>query len=260
MTELFRDKSCPPVLFESAPQPCPYLPGRKERKIFVFASDREAVELYDALSKLGFRRSQSFLYRPACKSCTACIPIRIRVGDFTCSKSQRRVLRKNSELKREIAPPRVDDELYRLFNDYLHDRHRDGEMAGMTVSEFADMVESSPVRTYLVKYFVQGESNACRRLAAACLTDVLEDGLSMLYSFFDPRIAKSSPGTFMVLDHVRIARAMSLEYLYLGYWVPNSRKMLYKSRFGQVDVYRNNRWCDIGNPGAYSSETISPPT
>jgi len=224
-----------------------------ERKLFTALQGEYAVKLNDALSKQGFRRSQNVLYRPSCAECSACLSARIRVADFSPTKSQKRTLRKNGRLTREATSPWATEEQYALFRAYLDSRHADGGMADMDIFEFAAMVEETPIRSRVVEYTdATGEE---RSLAAVCLTDVLDDGLSMVYSFYDPALAQDSLGTYVILDHVEIAREAGLPYVYLGYWVPGSQKMGYKAKFPALEVYFGGQWRDIGNPDAYSSDT-----
>lgn len=244
-----------PQFYVTAPQPCPYLDGRVERKLFTALHDAHATTLNDTLSKQGFRRSQNVLYRPSCAECSACMSARIRVSDFKPSKSQRRVLRRNQHLQREASTPWATEEQFQLFRDYLGARHATGGMADMDVFEFAAMIEETPVRSRVVEYYreVKGEQHT-RELSAACLTDVLEDGLSMVYSFYEPETQKNSPGTYIILDHIQIAREAGLPYIYLGYWVPGSAKMAYKGQFSALEIFHGGAWHDIGNPADYNAD------
>ncbi|NDV00866.1 arginyltransferase [Pseudoroseicyclus tamaricis] len=239
-----------PQFYVTAPQPCPYLAGRMERKLFTALQGEEAEKLNDALSKQGFRRSQNVLYRPTCADCSACLSARIRVSDFAPSKSQKRVLKRNAPLRRRATSPWATDAQYELFRKYLDSRHADGGMADMDVFEFSAMIEETPIRSRLIEYAADGEP-----LRAACLTDLLDDGLSMVYSFFDPDFEADSLGNYMILDHVEIARDMGLPYVYLGYWVPGSPKMGYKARYKGLEVYSRGRWQLLRDPEEHSAET-----
>jgi arginyl-tRNA--protein-N-Asp/Glu arginylyltransferase len=243
-----------PQFYVTAPQPCPYLDGRMERKLFTSLQSDNADKLNDALSKQGFRRSQNVLYRPSCAECVACLSARIRVADFTPNKNQRRVLRRNSSLRREVTSPWATEDQYALFRRYLDSRHADGGMADMDIFEFAAMIEETPVKSRIVEYSRKIERPANQNLAAVCLTDVLDDGLSMVYSFYDPDRAGDSLGTYIILDHIEIARRAGLPYVYLGYWVPGSRKMGYKAGFRALEIYKNGVWQDIGDAAAHSGE------
>jgi leucyl-tRNA---protein transferase len=245
-----------PQFYVTAPQACPYLSGRMERKLFTALQGDSAEKLNDTLSKQGFRRSQNVLYRPSCSDCSACMSARIRVADFSPTKSQKRAVKRNADLQREATSPWATEDQYALFRRYLDSRHSDGGMADMDIFEFAAMIEETPVRSRVVEYTTEpGPGERRRPLTAVCLTDVLDDGLSMVYSFYEPDRLGDSLGTFIILDHVEIAREAGLPYVYLGYWVPGSRKMGYKSRFSALEVYQGGQWHDIGNPLDYSANT-----
>lgn len=247
-----------PQFYVTAPQPCPYLQGRMERKLFTALQGEHAGTLNDALSKQGFRRSQNVLYRPSCADCTACLSARIRVDDFIPTRSQRRTLRRNQGLVRQATSPWATEDQYALFRRYLDSRHADGGMADMDIFEFAAMIEETPVRSRVVEYRERPEGArgpAAGDLAAVCLTDVLDDGLSMVYSFYDPARIQRSLGTYIILDHIEIARSAGLPFVYLGYWVPGSPKMGYKAGFDALDVYKSGQWQPIGDPADHDAET-----
>ena len=225
-----------PQFYLTAPSPCPYLPGQEERKVFTHLVGRRARDLNEILTQGGFRRSQTIAYRPACESCRACVSVRVVVEDFAITGSQRRILQRNAGLIGTPEPNRPASEQYALFRRYLDARHGDGGMVDMTVLDYAMMIEDSHVDTHLVVYRERGPDSAIHGRGvgapvAVCLTDVLADGLSMVYSFYDPAQASRSLGTYMILDHIQRARALGLPYLYLGYWVDGSRKMDYKAKF-----------------------------
>ncbi|MCL4151910.1 UNVERIFIED_CONTAM: hypothetical protein GTU68_024710 [Idotea baltica] len=245
-----------PQFYVTAPQPCPYLDGRMERKLFTALQGSAAEKLNNGLSKQGFRRSQNVLYRPSCAECSACLSARIRVANFAPSKSQKRVLKRNSALVRTASSPWATEAQYALFRDYLDSRHATGGMADMDLFEFAAMVEETPIRTRLIEYSTHDPvaDDPYDRLRAVCLTDVLDDGVSMVYSFFAPELMKNSLGTYLILDHVAIARELGLPYVYLGYWVPGSEKMGYKANFKGVEVYRDGNWETLYDPDDYSSD------
>lgn len=227
-----------PQFYVTAPQPCPYLEGRMERKLFTALQGENADKLNDSLSQQGFRRSQNVLYRPSCAECSACLSARIDVAKFTASRSQKRTNRRNSDIERRATSPWASEEQYELFRTYLDSRHADGGMADMDVFEFAAMIEETPIRSRVVEYL----DTSKKSLIGVSLTDVLSDGLSMVYSFYAPDMHKRSLGTYMILDHIEIAREASLPYVYLGYWVPGSQKMGYKSKFSGLEVYAGGSW------------------
>lgn len=245
-----------PQFYVTAPQPCPYLEGRLERKLFTALQGDNVQELNDALSHQGFRRSQNVLYRPSCQDCAACLSARIYVTDFKFTKSQRRILNRNAHLARKATSPWATEEQYELFRTYLDARHADGGMADMDVFEFAAMIEETPIRSRVVEYTDQDT----HKLTAVCLTDVLEDGVSMVYSFFQPDLARQSLGIYLILDHIRIAQDAGLPYVYLGYWVPGSEKMGYKGRFSGLEVFMKNQWTPVKDPEAFDESTLPPST
>lgn len=243
-----------PQFYVTAPQPCPYLAGRMERKLFTALQGDQAEAMNDTLSKQGFRRSQNVLYRPSCAECNACLSARIRVADFVATRSQRRVLRKNRHLQRQVTSAWATEDQFDLFRRYLDQRHADGGMADMDVFEFAAMIEETPVRTRVLEYAANAPTGK-RSLSAVCLTDVLDDGLSLVYSFFDPALEQDSLGSYMILDQIALARKVGLPYVYLGYWVPGSPKMDYKSRFSALEVFHEGHWRNLTDPKQFSGAT-----
>lgn len=222
-----------------------------ERKLFTALQGDSAQKLNDSLSKQGFRRSQNVLYRPSCSDCAACMSARIDVSRFEATRSQRRALKKNAHLQRRATSPWATEEQYDLFRRYLDTRHADGGMADMDVFEFAAMIEETPIRSRVVEYIDKNTG----ALIATCLTDMLDDGLSMVYSFYEPEEAKNSLGTWMILDHIEIAREAGLPYVYLGYWVPGSEKMGYKAQFSALEIYRRGVWEQLSDPAAFDADT-----
>ncbi|MCP8938367.1 arginyltransferase [Alsobacter sp. SYSU M60028] len=244
MTTQSRDQ---PQFYLTAPTTCPYLPGRQERKVFTHLIGKRAGELNNLLTHGGFRRSQTIAYRPACDACRACVSVRVVVDDFTPSRNMRRVRDANSDLIGEMRANSPSSEQYSLFRHYLDSRHSEGGMADMTALDFAMMVEDSHVETKLIEYRRRGPDSFLNGrgegpLLASALTDVLADGLSMVYSFYDPDHAARSLGTFMILDHIARARRMGLPYVYLGYWVEGSEKMAYKARFTPQERLLAHGW------------------
>ncbi|SDY95000.1 arginine-tRNA-protein transferase [Jannaschia faecimaris] len=246
-----------PQFYVTAPQSCPYIDGRRERKLFTALQGSGAGSLNDKLSKQGFRRSQNVLYRPSCADCTACLSARIRVDEFSSNRSQRKTTRRNAHLRREITSPWASEDQYALFRRYLTARHADGGMADMDIFEFAAMIEETPVRTRVIEYWDDRplESGGKAALRAVCLTDVLDDGLSMVYSFYDPDMPQDSLGTHIILDHVEVARDAGLPFVYLGYWVPGSPKMGYKAQFSALEIFKDRQWQAIGHPDEHAHST-----
>jgi arginine-tRNA-protein transferase len=237
-----------PQFYLTAPSPCPYLAGKEERKVFTHLVGERASELNNILTQGGFRRSQSIAYRPACEGCRSCVSVRVVANEFEASRSMRRIVNRNSDLVGEMKIAVPTSEQYSIFRAYLDSRHRDGGMADMTVLDYAMMVEDSHIETRVVEYRRREGDEAGRQagdLIAVALTDVLGDGLSMVYSFFEPDEASRSLGTFMVLDHIERASRMGLAYVYLGYWVRGSRKMDYKSRFLPQERLTPDGWARV---------------
>ncbi|HWL83683.1 MAG TPA: arginyltransferase [Roseomonas sp.] len=235
---LHRSARRPHFFYTTAPLPCPYLAGRMERKIVTELTGPEAEALHDRLSRAGFRRSHNIAYSPVCPGCQACIPIRIDAARFTPDRTQRRILRTNEAVTGEATPARATAEQFALFQRYQRARHQDGDMAAMGFYDYRAMVEDTPITTGLVEF----RDSATRQLLGACLTDWLSDGLSAVYSFYEPTLEKRSLGTYAVLWLVRRAVEMGLPYVYLGYWVPQSRKMAYKARFRPSEILTGGAW------------------
>lgn len=243
-----------PRFFVTNPAPCPYLPGKTERKVFTELSGAHASELNEALGRIGFRRSQNVAYRPSCVDCKACVPVRILSNEFQPNATQRKILRRNSDLIVTACRPWSTNEQFELLRRYLKQRHPEGGMADMDDMDYADMVEQTPVRSHVIEYRLPARYGAQGELVGACITDVQSDGLSMVYSFYDPALQPLSLGTFAILDHVEIAREAGLPYVYLGYWVPGSRKMGYKANFPALEIYKGGVWRDIGDPAEHRAE------
>lgn len=223
--------------FRSGPMPCPYLPGRVERKLFTRLSGPYAAEVNSTLSRAGFRRSHDIVYRPVCPGCTACVPVRIPVADFIPSRTQRRMLRLNSDLTTGEVPAVATTEQYRLFSLYQNSRHGDSDMARMAMGDFAAMVDEGRADTS----FVEARDSA-DRLLGCMLTDRLSDGFSAVYSFYDPLQERRSLGNLLILTLVRKAVEEKLPYVYLGYWIAGSRKMSYKARFRPLEMLDDHGW------------------
>lgn len=222
--------------FATPPTPCPYLPDRLERKVVTLLAGEDPDQLHDALSLAGFRRSQDLAYRPACDQCSACVPVRVPVANFIPRHSFRRVLARNRDVEGREITIQATREHFALFRRYLATRHSSGGMADMDFGDYRAMIEDSPVRTNLVE-FRRGTD-----LFGVCLTDRMRDGLSLVYSFFEPEFSSRSPGSFIVLWHIERARALGLDHVYLGYWIAESRKMAYKIRFQPLERLGADGW------------------
>jgi leucyl-tRNA---protein transferase len=231
-----------PQFFLTPGGPCPYLPGRTERKVFARLTGTLAQPLNEALTHSGFRRSQSIAYRPACEGCSACVSVRIVAGEMDFTRSQKRIVRRNADLIRSEVAAEATREQFALLRTYLDSRHAGGGMSDMGLFDYVAMVEETPVSTHIVEYRRRGEDGEPGALVACALSDVLRDGLSMVYSFFHPGEDARSLGTYMILDHVRTARMRELQHVYLGYWVQGSEKMDYKARFRPMEALGREGW------------------
>ena len=233
-----------PRFFVTSPAPCPYLPGRSERKSFTELKGPHADELNDALGRIGFRRSQNVAYRPSCLDCNACVSVRVVADQFQPSTTQKRNLKRNRDLVATMCRTWATNEQYELLKRYLSARHPTGGMTQMDESDFADMVEHTPVTGYVVEYREPSPDGVTPgKLVGACLTDKQNDGLSMIYSFYDPdHEARSGLGNYIILDHIKRAVDMGLSYVYLGYWVEGSPRMQYKVRYRPLERLSRDGW------------------
>ena len=240
-----------PEFYVTAPQPCPYLQGRFERKLFTHLTHDKSPALVDNLLKGGFRRSQNIAYMPYCEGCQACISVRVLVDDFKPGRSFRRVADANRDLVARRLESTPTSEQYSLFRAYIDARHADGCMADMTVLDYAMMVEDSVIDTFVTEYRLNPQPTASpsaprtrerQPLLAMALCDRLSDGISMVYSFYEPEAARRGLGTYMILDHIDYVRRLGLPYLYLGYWIQGSPKMSYKRRFQPQEQLTGNGW------------------
>jgi arginine-tRNA-protein transferase len=248
-----------PRFFVTSPSPCPYLPGRQERKVFTELNGPHAGELNDALGRIGFRRSQSVAYRPSCAGCSACVSVRVVAADFKPNASQRKLLKRNADLEVTACNPWATEEQFALLRRYLSARHPSGGMTMMDDGDYADMVEQSPVNSVVVEYREPSTNGRPGRLVGACLTDQQADGLSMIYSFFiADEEARPGLGNFIIMDHILRARAAGLAYVYLGYWVKGSARMAYKTRYRPLEVLGPNGWTLLTDESASYSPPVHP--
>ena len=229
------DRKLPLAMRLSMESDCPYIKGQTEQRIAVDISNDP--QCHDGLAVAGFRRVENWVYRPACPQCNACLPWRVDVANFMPSRNMLRIIKKNRDLTRHVASPIPSDDHYRLFKTYVTNRHDDGQMAQMDQLEFTSMISNSPIETILISY-----KDAENNLVGAILSDLQSDGLSAVYSFFEPSLTTRSLGTFMVLDLLSIAKDSDLKWLYLGYFVDGSRKMEYKARFRPAEVFKDGQW------------------
>ena len=238
-----------PQFFITAPSPCPYVPGRLERKVFTHLVGPDATNLNTQLSQGGFRRSQNIAYRPACDGCHACTSVRVAVKEFVWTRSFRRVLARNNDVRSTVVKAQATSEQYSLFRAYIDTRHSEGGMANMTVLDFASMVDDNLVESRVVEYRLPpGRDGMPGELIAAVLIDLLGDGLSMIYSFYEPGYESRSLGTLIILDNILRVERMGLSFIYLGYFVQDSAKMSYKGRFLPQQRLGSDGWRTIQAP------------
>ena len=214
--------------------------------MFTELSGRHSSELNEALGRIGFRRSQSVAYRPSCIDCSACVSVRVKADQFLPSATQRKLMRRHADLEVSACKPWTTEEQYSLLRRYLARRHPGGGMAEMDEHDFADMVEQTPVRTYVVEYREPSVDGKPGRLVGACLSDQQGDGLSMIYSFYDVDPgARRGLGTYIILDHIIRAARAGLPFVYLGYWVEGSDRMAYKATFKPMERLGREGWAPM---------------
>lgn len=238
----FKSTKKPNFFYTTTSLPCPYVPGRMERKVVTELAGVHAETLHDRLSKGGFRRSHNIAYAPACHNCNSCVPIRIRAGDYVPDRTQKRTERRNADLLIQEMPPRATVEQYTLFQTYQCARHHNSEMSSMSFYDYRAMIEDTPIETSLVEFRLPGGE-----LVGACLTDRLGDGLSAVYSFFDTTLTTRSLGTYAIIWLIRRAVELRLENVYLGYWVKDSSKMAYKARFYASEILQGGQWRQLND-------------
>jgi arginyl-tRNA--protein-N-Asp/Glu arginylyltransferase len=223
--------------YRTSAMACPYLPGQHERKLITDLAGRDAKAFYDDLCRAGFRRSHHLAYRPSCSGCNACVPVRVPSAELRATRSSRRLRQINADIVGTHVEAIATVEQFRLFARYERRRHANSEMAAMTYGDYCAMVEDSPIDTGLVEF-----RDAKRELLGVCLIDLLDDGYSAVYSFFDPLQERRSLGTFMVRWLIEDAAARTLPYVYLGYWIADSDKMAYKTRFRPLEALGDDGW------------------
>lgn len=223
--------------FATAPLPCPYLPDRVERRVVTELTGVDTAAQHNALSLAGYRRSHDIAYAPACPDCSACIAVRIDAKRFKPSRSQRRVQSINSDVAVVESSPSATVEQFELFTAYQNSRHAEGEMAKMDFNDYCALVEETPVETSMAEF-----RDPDRRLVGACLVDKLDDGLSAVYSFYDPALDRRSLGTLMILWLARRTRQLDLTHAYLGFLIAGCSKMSYKGRFQPLEAYTPEGW------------------
>jgi arginine-tRNA-protein transferase len=232
-----------PRFFVTAPAPCPYVPGRTERKVFAELKGGSAMEMSEALGRIGFRRSQNVVYRPSCDFCQACVSMRVMAPMFAPTASQKKLLRRHADLEVSACEPWATAEQWALLRRYLAARHPQGGMAAMDAHDYADMVEQTPVDTVVVEYREPSSDGQPGRLVGCCLTDKQSDGLSMIYSFYEPdSVTRRGLGSFIILDHIIRAGDAGMPYVYLGYWIDDCDRMSYKKSYQPAEALIAGIW------------------
>ncbi len=223
-------------LYTTTDSPCSYYDDRTSCNLVPDPELRLTMPIYNQLIQHGFRRSGSYCYRPHCKQCQACVACRIPVHTFKPNRSQKRCLKRNNALKLTAVSAGFNQEYFSLYRRYLNSRHTDGSMSNPTEDDFKQFLYCKWSHTQFLEYRLDGH------LVALAVTDVVSDGVSAVYSFFDPEMAKDGLGTYCVLKQIEYAKGLGLEYVYLGYWIKNHAKMHYKSNFKPLQFYRDERW------------------
>jgi len=228
--------------YATSPYPCSYLPDRQARSQVATPAHLIDAEIYSALVRAGFRRSGIFTYRPHCDNCRACTPVRLPVAELQPRRSQRRALKKHANLSARELPLVFIDEHYALYNRYQQARHPGGGMDEDSHEQYAQFLLQSRVDTRLIEF----SENGIVRMVS--LIDVLSDGLSSVYTFYDPDIAGASFGAYNILWQAAQCGALDLPYLYLGYWIAESRKMAYKKDFQPIEGLIDGQWQQLTDP------------
>ncbi|MCG7199377.1 arginyltransferase [Marinobacter pelagius] len=224
------------VFFATPPHDCSYLPDREATTMFVDPRANIDKKLYSQLTALGFRRSGSHYYRPHCEHCNACIPVRLKTDEFQPDRSQRRVLKRNGDLQCALVPARFAEEYYSLYARYINERHSDGDMYPPSRDQFTSFLVEGATDSWFLEMRLDG------KLVGLAAIDVLDDGLSAIYTVFAPELDHRSLGTFAILWQIEEAKRRRLPHLYLGYWIKQCRKMNYKTRFQPIEALRDGHW------------------
>ena len=230
-------------LYLSAPHDCSYLPGRQSSTLFADPDQPMDMATYNELLQYGFRRSGRMVYAPRCEDCKQCISVRVRAAEFRPRRSQRRVLQANSDIEMRVGPARFEQNHYELYQRYTAIRHEDGEMATASTDDYLGFLHTDWCETRFLEFLLDG------RLVAVAATDLPADGLSAVYTFFDPDLSSRSLGTYAILRQIVHAQSLGLPYLYLGYWIRDSQKMAYKINFRPIELCIGGRWQRIGADG-----------
>lgn len=226
-------------VFTTHPHECSYLDNEDATTLFIDPATKIDRKLYSHLSQIGFRRSGSFLYRPHCQDCNACIPCRIPIDSFNRTRSHKRTWKNNQDISVVEVNSINTEHHYALYERYINERHKDGDMFPPDTEQYASFLGSEWNVTRFIEFSV------AEKLIGVAVIDELDDGLSAIYTFFDPDEDKRSLGTYAVLWQIEMCRAMKLPYVYLGYWIKDCSKMSYKTRYRPLELLINNRWVNL---------------
>lgn len=230
-------KSIP--IYLSPDHPCSYLEGQVAQSAFVHPNFQHTPSSYRVLLEHGFRRSGSHVYTPYCNHCNACIPVRIPVSAFHPNRSQKRAWKKNKETKALIKPPVFDPKHFRLYQKYQQTRHPDSTMAESTKEDYMSFLTSRWCDTRFVEFHLE------QQLISVAVVDCVDKAWSAVYTFFDPDFSAYSPGVYAVLWEIEQAKQEQLDWLYLGFWIEDCRKMAYKNQYRPIQHYFNNNWTNL---------------
>lgn len=226
-------------LYQGSISECSYLDNRQAINIYADPHHPHPRAVYNQLIKRGFRRSGEYVYKPGCTHCSACVPVRIRCAEFNTRRTDRRNLKLNSDVTVDFRPARLTDEYFDLYKRYLHARHPDGGMDNPEPEDFERFLLNPWGETLFVE--VRHE----KRIIAVAVTDATTDGLSAVYTFFDPNENPRGLGRYCILQQIQLCLSMSFEYLYLGYWVDGCQKMHYKTDFRPQEQFDGQQWCPV---------------
>ena len=228
----------------SPPHPCSYLSDREQTTVLADPKFPMTMEIFNSLSEVGFRRSGGIVYAPRCKTCNACLPVRIPINDFKANRSQRRNWKQNEDLTVSIESATIRDEHFELYSRYIHQRHGDGEMATDDPQRFAEFFLSTWCESRFIEFRLPNRTNGKSKdkLIAVAVIDKLQSGWSAVYTFFDPDYSERGLGIFAVLWMIEHGRETGLPHLYLGYLIHQSKKMSYKANFKPYEIFTEGSW------------------
>jgi len=227
------------VFYATPEHPCSYLDNRLATTMFVDPKARVDDDLYTRLSQLGFRRSGHHYYKPRCTGCNACIAVRIPVEKFQPSRSQRRNLKRNSDLTINVTPPEFSPVHFDIYQNYINERHHDGDMFPPTLDQYESFLMEARENTMFVEFI------ANNKVIGVAVTDIVNDGLSAIYTFFEPAVSTRALGVYGILWQVEEAKRRNLPYLYLGYWIRGCNKMSYKINYRPLEILLRDNWMTI---------------